>query len=148
MASVVFNYANWIARYPEFTTLANGANPTVVVPMCFDEATIYCNNTDRSPVCSIPERTALLNMLTAHIVALNFGVNGQAPNQLVGRISTAGEGSVNVGTEMKTPGNAAWYMQTKYGAAYWQATTNYRMMHYVPSPYRPIVTLPGGEFND
>lgn len=132
MAIVVFNYTNWIARYPEFATLANGVNPAVVAPLCFDEAGLYCNNTNGSPVLSIPIRTQLLNMLTAHIVFLNYGANGQAPTQLVGRISSAGEGSVNVSTEMKMPGSAAWFMQSKYGAAFWQASAQYRMMRYVP----------------
>ncbi len=136
MAIVVFNYANWIARYPEFTTLASGANPATVAPECFTEACLYCNNTDASLVTDIPTRTMLLNMLTAHIVALNFGANGEPPSALVGRISSAGGGSVNVSAEMA--GNtaySAWFNQTKYGAAYWQASAQYRMMRYVPPCY-------------
>jgi hypothetical protein len=136
MAVVVFNYANWIARYPEFTTLYNSVDPTVVAPECFVEAQAYCNNTNGSPVSDIPTRTLFLNMLTAHIVALNFGVNGQAPSQLVGRVSNAHEGSVGVTADMgKVSDFAAWFMQTKYGAAFWQASAQYRMMRYMP-PFR------------
>ena len=143
MTVVVFNYANWIARYPEFTTLFNGVNPATVAPLCFDEAQAYCNNTNNSPVRDICERTLFLNQLTAHIVALNFGVNGQAPNQLVGRISSAGEGSVHVNADMgKVSDFAAWFLQTKYGAAFWQASVQYRQMRYMPPPQEPYDYIP------
>ena len=137
MAVVVFNYASWIARYPEFSVLANGADPTVVAPLCFDEACIYLNNTDASLVRSVAVRTVLLNMLTAHIMQLNFGSNGQTPTAMVGRVSSATEGSVSVSTAMDTPGSAAWFEQTKYGSAYWQASAQFRMMRYVPPPLQP-----------
>jgi hypothetical protein len=137
MAIVVFNYKSWLARYPEFATV----DPTAVEE-CFPEACLYCNNTNFSPVKDINARRILLNMLTAHIVFLNFGANGQAPSQLVGRIASAGEGSVNVSTELKLPGSAAWFTQTKYGAAFWQASAAYRMMRYVP-PACALPTFPG-----
>jgi len=143
MAIVVFNYANWIARYPEFTTLFNGADPTVVAPICFDEAQAYCNNTNGSPVKDVYLRALFLNQLTAHIVALNFGVNGQAPSQLVGRISSAGEGSVHVSADMgKVSDYQAWFLQTKYGAAFWQASVQYRQMRYMPPPQEPYDYIP------
>ena len=133
MAIVVFNYLRWVARYPEFATV----DQTVVEDECFPEACLYCNNTNSSPVADINARRILLNMLVAHIVFMNFGANGQTPSQLVGRISSAGEGSVNVSTELKMPGSAAWFTQTKYGAAFWQASASYRMMRYVPPVCAP-----------
>jgi len=140
MGIVVFNYTSWIARYPEFTTLFSGVDPTIVAPQCFAEAGLYCNNSNNSPVCDIPTRTYLLNMLTAHIMQLNFGSNGQAPSQLVGRISSAGQGSVNVSADMgKVSQYQAWFEQTKYGAAFWQASIQYRQMRYVPpSDFSPL----------
>ena len=30
------------------------------------------------------------------------------------------------------PGSAQWWQQTKYGAAFWAATSQYRGMRYVP----------------
>ena len=140
MAVVIFNFDNWIARYPEFATVSN---ISAVAPICFSEATAYCNNTDGSPVRDIVLRTLFLNMLTAHIVALNFGVNGQAPTQLVGRVSNAHEGSVSVSADMgKVSDYAAWFLQTKYGAAYWQASAQYRMMRYMPPPCTPYDFIP------
>lgn len=127
MPSVVFDQAAFLVRYPEFTAVASA------LPSYFAEATIYLNNTDTSPVCDLTIRAVLLNMLTAHVAALNGGVNGQAASPLVGRVNTATEGSVSVGTDMgPTSAAAAWFLQTKYGAAYWQASSAYRRFRYAP----------------
>jgi len=123
---VTFVTADFIIRYPEFTTIQ------AALPSYFGEATLYLDNSVNSRVVNVETRLPLLWMLTAHIAALNGGVNGQAATPLVGRISTASEGSVSVAAEM--PGadaSSAWFMQTKYGAAYWQATTRFRRMRYV-----------------
>jgi len=102
--------------------------------MYFTEAGMYLDNTPTSPVSDIPTRTMLLYMLTSHIAALNAPLNGQASSPLVGRISNATEGSVSVRTEMESmPGSSQWYNQTKYGAAFWQATLQYRQARYIPA---------------
>lgn len=128
MGIVVFDPDAFIARYPEFSTLS----PTLLNAY-FAEATIYLDNTDCSRVGDVAQRSVLLNMLTAHVAALNSGVNGQAASPLVGRVNSASEGSVSVSTDMgPTSENSAWFMQTKYGAAYWQATAQYRTAVYIP----------------
>lgn len=130
MAVVVFDKCKFLDRYPEF-------NPTVAAyatsaENCFTEATLFLNNTDTSRI-PVETRALLLNMLTAHIMALNFGINGQGASALVGRIASAGEGSVNVSTDMgPSTSQKAWYEQTKYGAAYWRASMPYRSATYVP----------------
>ena len=127
--------------------------------MYFNEAQMYVDNTDTSIVQDINQRTIFLNMITAHIAFLNSplstGVNsGTAPSSpLVGRISNATEGSVNVTTEMKLPeGSAQWFAQSKYGIAFWQASSVYRTMHYLPGPRRnfsPFAgTFPGFRFGN
>lgn len=127
---VVFDYQNWARRYPEFST--------VTIPLAADyfaEAGLYLDNGTCGLVSDLSVRSLLLNMLTAHIAALNSGTNGQAPSGLVGRITSATEGSVSVtvdGGEM--PGSAAWYMQTQYGASFYRATAKYRGMRYIPAP--------------
>ncbi len=127
MGIVTFSYANFLARYPEFSAVAEAS-----VNACFSEAGIYCSNTDMSIVSDVNVRAVLLNMLTAHLVQLYFGSNGEAPSQLVGRVSSAGEGSVNVSVDMGSqPVNAAWYNQTKYGASFWRAAAPYRAGFYV-----------------
>lgn len=125
-AQITFNYSNWVARYPEFAAI----DPNFV-EQCFNEATIYCRNDGGGPVSSATILTTLLNMLTAHIVQLNAGQNGQPSPQTVGRINTAAEGSVSVVLQNSYPeGTPQWFQQTKYGAAFWQATLPYRRMRY------------------
>lgn len=132
MAAVVFNYQNWVARYPEFKDSVN----SVLAQQYFNEAQLYCDNTDCSPVrddSAGGQRATFLNMLTAHIAALNAVVNGQAPSPLVGRISNASEGSVSVATENNyPPGTAQWFQQTKYGSAFYAASAQFRTMFRAP----------------
>jgi hypothetical protein len=126
-----FNSENFLARYPEFTSL-----DVPLLQQYFLEAGIYCRNDGGGMVDDVNIQTMFMNMLTAHIAALNGGVNGQTPSQMVGRINSAGEGSVHVSMDMKSENGAAWYMQTKYGAAYWQASLPYRLGgHFVIDPH-------------
>lgn len=128
MAVVVFDSTAFLDRYPEFSTVADGT-----LTAYFYEATLYLNNSESSLVTDVTQRSVLLNMIVAHLAALNSGVNGQAPSQLVGRITQASEGSVSVSADIGPVSNtAAWWMQTKYGASYWQATAPYRTMRYRP----------------
>lgn len=137
MAIVVFNQVKFLQRYPEFAATV-AAYPTSAQDS-FDEACIYLDNTDASLVPD-PPRTLLLNMLTAHVLFLGYGANGQAAPQTVGRVSNAGEGSVSVGLDMgPVSDQMAWYNQTKYGAAYWRASSAYRSAFYIP----PINPVPG-----
>lgn len=128
MAVVVFDPAAFVMRYQEFE-----CQLPELLQAYFDEATIYLDNSEASLVVDVNVRRTLLWMLTAHIAAINGGVNGQAASPLVGRISNATEGSVSVQADMgQVPGSAAWFLQTKYGAAFWQASAPFRTMRYVP----------------
>lgn len=130
MAVVVFDLAAFRARYPEFATVAD-----LSITACFAEATLYCINDVSSVVLDLVVRAMLLNMLTAHIAAMNFGSNDARASDLVGRIASAGEGSVNVSAQYAAPaGSRAWYDQTKYGAAYWQASLRFRAARYIAPP--------------
>ena len=109
----------------------------------FNEAGLYCDNTACSLITDEAKRLLLLNMLTAHIAAINSGIGGQPASPLVGRINSATEGSVSVQTEnIYPPGTVQWYQSTKYGAAYWAATAQYRTMRYMPSPPYPGFPFP------
>lgn len=132
---VTFDPSGFIGRFPEFGTVTPGT-----LTAYFNEATLVLDNSLCSPVQQIEQRTPLLWLLTAHLAALNSGVNGQTPSQLVGRINTASEGSVSVGTDNGPPSlSAAWFQQTKYGSEYWQLTASFRAARYVPGyPQRPI----------
>lgn len=129
MAVVVFDPVAFKARYPEFNAVSD-----VLLGLYFTEATLYLDNTDCSRVSDVNQRALLLNMLTAHIAALNgSGVNGSGASGMVGRVNSATEGSVSVSSEyvVANNGTMAWYLQTPYGAQYWAATGRYRTMQYV-----------------
>jgi hypothetical protein len=78
--------------------------------------------------------------------------NTEAPLGIVGRISQAAEGDVNVSSEWQAPPNAnqAYFVQTKYGAQYWTMTAKYRTAIFIsapPSAYNPLYGYgigPGG----
>lgn len=124
---VTFNYATWVQRYPEFTAVSSA-----LAQSFFTEAGLYCAN----PNQVIPDDatlTILLNMLTAHIASINpqswSSTTKTAPPP--GRISSAEEGSVNVGYAFDyPPGTPQWYNTTPYGAQYWAATAVYRTGNY------------------
>lgn len=131
MAVVSFDPAKFKARYPEFSTVAD-----LTLGACFDEAGLFLSNTDSSPVQDVTRRALLLNMLTAHIATLGGVLAADRLPNPVGRVSSAAEGSVSASFEYLQPGKHAWFTQTQYGAAFWQATTNLRTFRYVPCPVR------------
>jgi hypothetical protein len=127
MAIVVFDPAVFVLRYPEFSTVN-----TQLLGLYFGDAGMYLDNSN-SGIPQLDVRASLLYMLTAHITALNAGVNGEAASPLVGKITQATEGSVSVTSEYATnmPSSMAWFTQTRYGAAFWQASARYRTFRYV-----------------
>lgn len=133
MTVVVFDAAAFKARYPEFTAVPDGT-----LSACFDESGLYLSNTGTSPVQNVTTRTMLLYMLTAHIALLGGALSADGLPRPVGRVSSAGEGSVNASFDYMTatPGTGPWFNQTQYGAAFWQATASLRGMRYVPRPTR------------
>lgn len=141
MGVVVFNPTSFKQAFPEFATVSDDA-----LVLDFGLACSMLNNTDVSIVRDLTLRATLLNLLTAHFAFLLQGANGQAPTQLVGRISSAGEGSVNVSTEYAgATNNQAFFIQTKYGAMYWQMTAPFRLGgFFIPPPAPPVVFVPQG----
>ncbi len=140
-AVVTFDYAGWIARYPEFTAVG----PAMAAEY-FVEACIYHNNKPTGPVCDEGAQRVYLNMMTAHIAARYAQSAGspspgapQAANTPVGRIASASEGSVSASFENNYPaGSAQWFQTTKYGSDYWNATKAYRTARY-RAFVRPVV---------
>jgi hypothetical protein len=141
---VAFNYATWSGQYPEFAQSVTVTQATNY----FNIATMYLDNSPCSTVWNAApggKRETILYMLTSHIAALLATVDGQAPSPLVGRISSAAQGSVNVQTDIgDLPFNAQWFAQTKYGFMAWQALAPYRTALYI-SPPNPN-GYPGGIF--
>lgn len=128
MSIVAFNSTSFKARYPEFNSVQDAT-----LQAYFDEAGLYLSNADNSPVQNITRRAVLLNMLTAHIAALNGALNN---NQAlpVGRVASASEGSVSASMEYLAPGSHSWFTQSTYGSSFWQATVSLRGFRYISKP--------------
>ena len=133
--TVVFDPSVFKTLYPAFATV-----PTAALNFNFAQAQLMLNNSCCSAVPDAPTRELLLGLLTAHITALLNGVNGQAPSGVVGRISDAAQGSVNVSTELATAPvtsmTVAYLQQTQWGLQFLAATAQYRTMQYAAPPPR------------
>lgn len=129
---VQFNYASWVLLFPQFSGLSQPQVVNLILPL----AEGYCRNDGGGPVTSAAMQTNLLNLMVAHIAQLFFGANGQTPSPLVGRVSSASEGSVSVQTDFPSNPNSAWYNQTPFGAAFWALAAPTRTMRYLPGRSR------------
>lgn len=129
MAVVIFDPAAFKVAYPQFAAVSDA-----VLTNYFNLATLYLSNNDCSIVQDIPKRTTLLWLLTAHIAYLSGALNPDGAPGLVGRISSATEGSVSVSAEMPGSPNAAWFNQTAWGAMFWQSTLSLRSFRYRARP--------------
>lgn len=139
---VVFDAAEFIAAYPEFTGVG-----TPLLTANFYLSTLNLSNCCGSAVVDPQVRQALLYLLTAHITFLftpSLANNNQPPG-IVGRIASATEGSVSVSAEFPAVVEAAWFNQTKYGAMFWALTAPIRTMHYIAPP--PSCCGPLGPFD-
>jgi hypothetical protein len=131
-AVAVFVAADFKAAYPAFAAV-----PDALLQAFFSIATIYLRNDGSGPVRDTNLQTQLLWMLTAHVGQISGALNpGGVPSGLVGRITSASEGSVSVSSDYPSTPNNAWFVQTPYGAMYWQATAAFRMARYLPGPTR------------
>ncbi len=126
---VTFDANVFKALYPEFSTVLAAA-----LNLNFAYAEFILNNTCRSIVVDANKRETLLNVLVAHLTALLQGVNGQPPSGVVGRINSASQGTVSMTAEFLATLNEQWYLQTQWGALFWQLTAQYRTFRYIPAP--------------
>ncbi len=139
MAVAVFNYAQFTALFPELT---NGGVTNPVALSLFGVAGLLLDNTDCSPVQDVTVRLTMLNYITAHLASLGgyplaAGATVPTPSGVVGRVSSATEGSVSVSTDYgAVRESAAYWLQTQYGALFWQFTRPFRTMRYVAAPPR------------
>jgi hypothetical protein len=143
--SVAFDWSFFSTRYAELASAG-----IALAQLYFNEACLYCDNTAASPVKDSSvggQRYLFLHMITAHVAALNMPVataSGTTPSSpLVGRISSATEGSVTVQAEFKVPeGTPQFWAQTKYGVAFWVAALPYRQFFYIVGPKRQFDPYP------
>lgn len=134
---MAFVFADWVAAFPE---LATRGTPQQVAQLAAEAAIAF----DLNRVADLDQRATLLNLVVAHLVELRLpGGGSPAAQGLVGRVTSASEGSVSVSLDAgqtKTL-TEAWWTQTKYGAQFWMLTARYRMFRYIPGYLRrrPII---------
>lgn len=133
---VVFDGPEFVALYPEFTGLTNG-----VMQNAFNDAQFLLSNSCCSAVRDANQRLILLYKLTAHVLFLGTGTNDGAgntttPQGIVGRIDSAAEGSVSVSAQYNAivGESEAFFIQSPYGASFWQMTASYRTALYIGPP--------------
>ena len=129
MAIVVFNLDNFRALYPQFSNVSD-----TLLPLIFTEAELLFDNTEYSCIQNVDRRELILYMVMAHILYLQYGdADGNGGSTLVGRVSSATEGSVSVSSSLDGLGNtSAYWSQSPYGLLFWQATKVCRMPKYYP----------------
>lgn len=140
--AITYSYDTWVANFPEFAACSSAQGQA-----WFNRSGLYFANDICNPAYPVIGATLfeqLIYMLTSHIAWIsaprdssgNPASSGKPPPSIVGRISSASEGSVNVSTEWKDSGSPseAWYIQTPYGAEFWAATAQFRTMRYAARP--------------
>jgi hypothetical protein len=140
VASVVFDYAAWAARWPALAAVV--AEPTAQA--MFDEAqATLLDNSDASPVKNLITRGWLFNLLVAHMATLDqrSAQAGAAGGGMLGRVQSASEGSVSVSMGDYPVGSGKWFEQTQPGAQYWQAIQPHLRFQYHPGP-QPYTGVP------
>lgn len=129
--AVTFDYDDWISRFPELSSVSE-----TLAGEYFDEAGLFLRNDGGGVIQTTSIQRRLLYLLTAHLAYL-YSISDTSNGGLVGRISSASEGSVSVSTEMPTTASNAWYLQSKYGAEYWYAVKAFRLGPIYRRPVRP-----------
>lgn len=143
MTKAVFNWTEWSVLYPEL--VAKGVTEPYATALFNGPAGLFLANNDASIICDVDLRRTFLNMIVAHLAA----TQGPGSSGLVGRISAASEGSVSVSADYGTQAaSAAYWLQSPYGAQYWQATAPYRTFIPVPAPPSPAEFPAGFYFSN
>ncbi len=140
MAVAVFDYSAWATRFPALA--ASVDEPTALA--YFAEATDFLDNSDCSLVQDVNQRLRFLNLIVAHIACCS-AASATGAAGLVGRVSSATEGSVTIGTELKgfAGDYGAYFSQTPYGTQYWTMVAGYRAGGIYRPGVRPYLGVPG-----
>lgn len=122
---VEFDVSEFRAIYPTFSSITDAQ-----LEYFFAKAEMRINNTVNACV-PYNQRKIYLYLLVAHMAELQSRINAGNGN-LVGNISGATQGSTSISVAIPpvSSGNY-WYMQTPYGAEYWDLTKKYRSALYV-----------------
>lgn len=129
---VTFDYARWAAHFPEMAEFT----PEARAEAFFDMAqNLYLNNSAASIVRDLKNRAWLYDLLVAHLAWLSRPeAEGGAGPGSVGPVTEARQGSIAVRYDLQgQPPSATWFMQSQFGAAYWQAISAWRSMRFIPA---------------
>lgn len=132
MAVVIFDPVAFKEAFPEFADVSNAR-----LQLVFTSATAFLDNTDASVIVDGDRRSAIFFWLVAHLLTLGgtgvIGASNSGPTGVVGRLSSATEGSVSSSFDMGVPmgAGAAWWNQTQYGATAWMLLAPFRSFRYV-----------------
>lgn len=150
---VTFNWQTFSAMFPAFACLTEAQGNGY-----FALAQLYCANSTRNPAFCAGILPQLLYLVTAHVAWLlspkdadgNPSTTGSTNSGgLVGRINSATQGSVSVGTTLDgTPGSPseAFFAQSVWGLMYWQACAQFRLARYTVSPTLVALGTGPGDF--
>jgi hypothetical protein len=139
---VIYNLQTFLGIFPEFS----GLNSTQCQAYFTRATGSIIGNSCTNPAFNDGNLPYLVYLATAHVAWLNSpkdangnpAATGAPASPLVGRISTASEGSVSVATEYPLDGGSSaeekYLAQTKYGVELWAALAPYRTAQYAARP--------------
>lgn len=127
-----FDWSTWELLYPEL--ISRGVTQPYATALFNGPAGLLLDNTECSRVQDLGQRGYMLGLIVAHIAWLS----GPGSSGAVGRVSQASQGSVSASLDYgQVTQSEAYWVQSPYGALYWQATAAYRTGVYVPAPPTP-----------
>lgn len=115
MSSITLDIPSFRAQFVAFSDVTKF--PDVMVQSWFDAATSYVSDVI-TPCIKIGTQTLMLNLMTAHLLAIVNGINNGSPLQA---IVSAAEGTVNVGYVPPPVKNGWqwWLSSSPYGQQLW-----------------------------
>jgi hypothetical protein len=137
----VFVPATFKALFTQFATV-----PDALLNLYFQLATMIVDNTCNSVVSDATLREQLLNLLVAHMATLwPTAASAGSGGGIVGNVTSATEGTVSVSAAWASSvsQSMAYFIQTQFGAMFWQLTSPFRSFRYVAPPQ---CCGPGGAF--
>ena len=149
---VTFDFNTWVTMFPEFAAL----NATLGNAYFIRATGGLIANAVSNPAFNDGNLSYLIYLATSHVAWLSCPKDGNgnpaangvtpAPANIVGHISSAAEGSVNVQVDWPLDASSdsmeKFLSQTRYGAELWAALAPYRTSQYAA---RPTIVF-GGRF--
>lgn len=130
MSDVVFNYSEFLARFPHIATAVNEGKLTQqTIEETYNGVAQWLGSTDATslypydPEHGVYTRKNLLYLATCHLLSLGLWGTGQP-----GRVASATQGSVSTSFDLIKTNSLVgqWWLQTPCGSQYWVMSAPYR----------------------